>query len=446
MADVGWPVTGSMAFAAFAAIVQFTFGAILVLRNPRNERVALFGVLFLLNGLLAAVTVLGGGLAAGAAEQLADSQRVRVAVRHTALLLDNATNILLLLLALAYPWRPRWLARAPHMFVVFATLAASLFAIRLVVGSIVFAGRGTGATLSAEVALFTYGAIELAFPLLLLRWAWLWRSPRATPMRAQFALVFAALGVRAVHQILAVHVTMAQDVLQGRPFTVPGLTIVSVIWAANILALAGALLLMARPPRGQGTDASWHWFVVAFLAFGAVEGAMNIFYRANWAFRWWDALTGEFDVLVIRPVLLWFAITRTQLLDVRLQSSGFAWGMGFVLIVASVSGGVFEAFGARGNVAMQWVLSGVIGIAVASVLIAVSQGLMLARSEAWSRPPTPREVYAAHLEEACRNGPLSPADQERLGRLRRRLGIDDTMADEVALQLGTPAAPRRAFA
>lgn len=50
-----------MAFGAFAAFVQLSLGGVLLFKNPRNERVAIFGLLFLLNGVVAALTFVGTG-------------------------------------------------------------------------------------------------------------------------------------------------------------------------------------------------------------------------------------------------------------------------------------------------------------------------------------------------------------------------------------------------
>ncbi len=425
-----------MAFGAFAAIVQLAIGITIVWRNPRNERLALFGLLFILNGIIAALTFAGTGFPEIRDRIAENGTPLALGFLRSALFFENCTNLLLLLIAFIYPRRARWLRRAPHGVILFAAIVGALFVARLVFGDELLVGRRESWPLTGVVAAVSYGAFDLAFPLIMLRWAVLWREDWSDEMRAQFALIFAAIGSRAVHQMMFVPFTEVADVLDGREATTAGLMIGGTLVAINMLALVVSLgMILAATRRLTGKARSWHYLLLAFLAFGALEGIVNTVLKRGFSVRWWHAITGKFDVLVIRPVLVWFAITRTHFLDVRLRSGRLSWSMAFVLTAAAATGGVYEAFGANGSPAVQWALSALIGIAVASIVLAVAQSVILARSEAWSRPPTPQEVYASQLDEAYRNGPPSLANETRLARLRAQLGIDERMHRDLEKRL-----------
>lgn len=417
-----------MAFGAFAAFVQLSLGGVLLFKNPRNERVAIFGLLFLLNGVVAALTFVGTGFPEVRDAVARNAPILAIGFLRSALFFEISTNLVLLVLACIYPRRPDWLRKAPHMVWVFGALMAGLLLLRFTTGDALLVGRSNAEALTARNVLVAYGVFELVFPALFLRWALLWRQPMPRELRSQFALVFAAVGVRAVHQMAFVPFVEISDILNGRGATLAGLVLGGLLVAIVITSLVWGLGLMIQATwRLPRDDRPAHYFVLVFLAFGLLEGAMNIFLNRGLSIRWWHTLTGDFDVLVIRPVLLWFAITRTQFLDVRLRSGHFAWAMAFALTAAVVMGGVFEAFGDRGSLAVQWTLSALVGLAVASSTVAVWHAILLSRSEAWSRSPTPSEVYSAQLEEAYRNGEPSLPDQVRLTRLRSQLGIDDAM-------------------
>ncbi len=417
-----------MAFGAFAALVQLVIGTILLTRNPRNERVLVFALLFMFNGLAAAATFAAAGFPEVRDHIAGNAPALATSFTRTAFFLENCTNLLILLLAFIYPRRVPWLSKAPNVVVLFAAMVGLLFLSRLVFPDVLSSGRSASTLLDAQAALLAYGIFDLAFPALMISWSLAWRADMPPERRAQFALIFAAFGVRAIHQMVFVPFIEVADVMGGRQTTDAGLLIAGAILAVVLAALLISVGLMVTARfHASKTDSSWHMFVLAFLAFGALEGAMSVFLNRGLDIGWWHALTGDFDTLVIRPVLLWFAIIRTQLLDNRLRSGQFAWSMAFILTAAAVMGGVFEAFGDRGSTAVQWTLSAIVGIAVASTTVAVWQAVLLARSEAWSRSPTPSEVYATHLEEAYRNGEPSATERARLLRLQGKLGVTHDM-------------------
>lgn len=443
---MAWSITGSTAFAAFAAIVQLVIGGLLLRRNLRNERVALIGLLFLLNGIAAAVTFAGAGFSEVRDSYANNAKPLALGFLRTGLFVENCTNLLLLLLAAIYPRRVSWLRRAPHIMIIFAAMVVALFVARVTFGDDLLIGRRAGWPLTGTVALVAYGVFDMALPILMLRWAWLWREPMTKELRAQFALVFAAIGVRAVHQMVFVPYVEVADVLAGRQATTAGLAIggaLAAFVAVSLLVSIGLMITSTR--RFHGRDRAFHWMVLGFMAFGALEGALNIFLNRGLAIRWWDTLSGDFDTLVIRPVLIWFAITRTQFLDIRFRSSQLAWTIAFVLTGAAVMGGVYEAFGDRGSPAVQWSLSALVGVAVASIVLAVSQAIVLVRGESWGRPATPKQVYVAQLDEAYRNGPPSMTDLAQLAQARAELGIDDALHAELEADLAGRLAGQKAI-
>jgi hypothetical protein len=306
-----------------AAVAQVALGGYL-LTGPRREWRLVIALLFLLNGIDAGLSALR-------------EMSIGVALMepYFGLVSNVAVAILLVYLALTYPRRLAVLARRPWVLPVAAAGLFAVYVVLLLVGGrgLVEPGRSPSASVQLPGAIFGYALPAIAWGLLLARWAHTLPTEADTKATQQFGLVFAAFGVRAAN--LTVHIPL---LFLMRMDSVPHPLYMAFAWPFQILALvalAGALVYLAfLSTRQAGPRRQVYLLVLAFLIVGVVEAFLILPMALD--FKWSSSPLIQFDLYVLRPGLLWFAMARHDLAGRPMR---YGWAGLWVLVALAVVAG-----------------------------------------------------------------------------------------------------------
>ncbi len=288
------PVLTAAIIHACAAFAQAGIGAALLIRAGRKEIAALLGHLFLINATISALQWM----------RVADvhlpgiSQRIGAQIG----MLDAATNILILWMALAYPRRVRWLP--PR-----AAWTAPIVALGIAVIADALSGglrrvRNAGG-LDGWEALLGYGVFDIAFAILLLRWSAAWINDVDVP-RKEFMLLFAVFGMRAMHLSIIVPTVEFMEIRDGRPVTWSAAVLLAILgcFVVGAAIIAMTRLLVHTPPARRE---ALHNTVIVFFIIGVAEGILNGTVATWRNIDWWNAFTLRYDSLIARVGMVWLA-------------------------------------------------------------------------------------------------------------------------------------------
>ncbi|MCA1810931.1 MAG: serine/threonine protein kinase [Halobacteriales archaeon] len=401
------PPVGSL-FYLLAAVAQVLLGSMIVVRGWRREWAWILAGLFFANAGYAFSFALQTWSASAEGDCLAS---------HVGAYFDEASFILLAYLALAFPSRPRALQRLPWLLpAVLGTLLVVAFALNALHVEAVHNARRS--PINVPRLLLGFAVPAAVWSLLLARWTWLWRRPMPPLRRRQFQLVFAAFGIRAANQVV---VTL--PVSSG--FSPPHLA-----WAAqafNTLALATLLACVVALALTQGRQAgaprSQTFFVLGFLA----AGLMVASFSGTEGFNPYIANTlGHFDLYLVRPALVWFAIARHGALGEGWPGRTASLALWWLLALAAFTDTVALRIAQRIPTASLAATTLLVGAVLATAfLVAARPWLLTAGSPgaAGSGLDPAAQAYRAALEDAYRNGNPTARELEALERRRDWLGI-----------------------
>ncbi len=346
--------------------IQFVLG-LMLLRRPREPVVAVLAHLFLINGV---ITLLYAVRAAGL-----DVPGISGRTHHQAAILEAATNILILWLALCYPRPVRWLPKWPAITAPLVAFGVAVLADVATQGGL----RRLRGPMPLDLwdAFWVYGLFDLVFAVLLLRWTHEWLQPMQRAKREQFMLLFAVFGMRATHLsslVPAVELGRMAD----RQLTLPALVFVS---ALGVVVLGTALVCLARilmaSNRLSPKEDHAHLVLTVFLFIGVAEGMLNATIAAWGEMHWWRAITMRYDVMIARPGMVWLAFTQ-------LHGGGLAAVRRNQFAIGSLGG--------LGVATILWisfpgtVVGGLIGGMAAGILLAAMTPRWLTTLSIW-RPP-----------------------------------------------------------
>lgn len=416
--------TAETIFLALAAFIQFALGLAILIRRARVEWAIVLALIFFGNSALALNTLLSN---------LFVSWTSSVAER-VFYDFDRTTTLLILYLALAYPRRPKWATRPWILPVLFLGVWGSVVLpplwdvpFTLPLDPALQPPECQGAcTRGTFLSAWAYQITTVGFLVLLIRWAYL--LPRlASPVEVtHLRLLFAAFAVRAVHVELLIYrsgpfslIGDPNSLLAADPW--PWVYYIRGALALVLIPLAAFLLLRKRNSLPTETRRAVD-FVLVFFLIGALEAVVNgnepLFGRAGKTFQYAFESTFHLDVLVLRPILIVFAMLRYDFLgpwaNRRRAVAGLAAGLGTVGFVTGIHPVLIDIH----NELLRWVAS----IAVALALSILTVALLLP----YLGPPRSTAIgqYLGLLEDAHRNRMPTSEQLERLERDRVRLGID----------------------
>jgi hypothetical protein len=333
-------------FYVLAGLVQLGFAAAILAGRGRREWRLLLAALFALNGLDAFAN----------AGVLAYIDGVRSVLKR---FLEPSIFCLLLYLALAMPDRPRLLRRPAWL---------------VPTGCLALLGLALAAETAwpDELAMPRTAGVELTWPrlaigfllpavvwtTLVVRWAVRWRRLDAPGLRAPFQFVYAAFASRAANVLLF---TLPVFDRPGPAWMGQAALALNLVPLLCVLASAGWLAWVQSTEHGQARRQTL--FVLGFLGFGIVEGAISDLLGASPVF--FSQPLVHLDVYVLRPALVWFAITRHGLLGpqaprpaVGLALAGtLAFAGSFLLFFNLMDWSLPQPFGLPATVAIAAVLS-----------------------------------------------------------------------------------------
>jgi serine/threonine-protein kinase len=388
----------TVVFYVAVALVQAALATVLVARAWRRELAWVVGGLFMANA---------GGAAASALRNLpggpGGTGNLLGAAAWT--YFDQASFVLLAYLALAFPARPRLLQRRAWVLptAMGAWLAVVLALVALHTGVLENA-RNVVYPLTPTRLVVGYVLPNAVWATLLLRWTLRWRGI-PTALRPQAQLVMAAFLVRAAGQIVGTLAVPAQ------PGPASLLLAAQACNVAALLTLFGCILWLANAQRRQaGAPRRQTFLLLGFLVAGLVVGSLSSAVSRSYLANAWSHL----DLYVVRPTLIWLAMTRHQFLGIQWRSGrpGLAllWLLAFAAASAIISPAVAGPFPGLAYFAAFLATAAV----VATALLAVASPWLLAPDSAGAG----LQSYRAALSEAFRNGPPAPRELEALERLR----------------------------
>lgn len=424
--------TADATFDAIAAAVQLGLGLAIVIRRPRVEWAIVLAAIFMGNGALAVNSLLSGQWGAW-------SPTIATRVFYD---LDRSVTLLVLYLALAYPRRPRWAKRPWVLPVAFALVWISVVVTRNVLDMPFFFGipideRPVGCDpvhcfRATFLSYWSYHVTNIGFLVLLVRWAYLLPRLKSPIEVTHLRLLFAAFAIRAVHVELIVYRAGPLSLL-SRPDPYleidPWLPISYIRGAAALICIvvAAALLLYGRrrlpSDRRRAVD-----FVLVFMFLGALEasftGARPLLGYAGIAPQYYFDSALHLDVLVLRPVLIAYAMVRYDFLG------SWANSRGTLLVTATALATIGYAAGLRNSLSeisdstvVGWVLVGGVSLVLGGVtMVLLRTYIGPVRNDAVQR-------FLALLEDAYRNGAPGAATLRQLERQRERLGVDPEEAE-----------------
>lgn len=419
---MGWSVTSEVIFGAFAALAQLFIALALLTRDPRNERISLLGALFLINGVSAASTMYRGGL-----DVLETTDPLLAAVRRVQVLAEFITNILILLFALVYPHRARFLPRR-GLWAWGPLLAIGLvFGLHVLLPDGIASFRAPG-HIDFTTALVGFLLVELSFPVLLIRWTRQWNQRLPRQLRRQFLLIFAAFSVRAFHVIpLTLNIQGQRFAAGSSTATAPATALLIALALLMIASLVHcAATLIRNRARHPGT-----WVLLVFIAFGSLEGLAFSLAELRLSERWiWATVWGHLDVLVIRPALVWFAIARFGFSQRTLRSRTFAWWFLGLLMAAVLTNTFYEVL--RLPVWSRLITAfALASLATALLIQFVRYVAIKQRPMGLDDADSRLQAYATNVEEAARHGEIRPRDAIRLAVIRDALGIEGSQHEAI---------------
>ncbi|MGB1586319.1 MAG: serine/threonine-protein kinase [Thermoplasmatota archaeon] len=433
---MAWFASSAFIFGTFAAVAQLALGLLLLLRSPRNERSAVLAILFIVNGVISALWSFLTGVPEIFDDIIGNVDRVSEAMARTAGALDFGTNLLILLFVFLYPKQDRfaWLRRSWPVLTILCLVLP--FLISAVLPTSIVVTRALSIHIDMETWLLAYLPFELTFIVLLTRWTTIWKTQLTPVVRNQFTLVFAAFGIRAAHLCVLIPVNFPKSLINGKEFTTPALFATILLFSAMVVMLAYNIgRLWPRPQAESPWERKRTWFVIAFLLAGLLQGIINGALIYGGAFHWWGSLSGRLDVMVVRPILIWFAIARTQFIDVRWRSDRFGAGIAGIFVTGAIMAGVFDAINATGSQVVAWVFAAVVGIA--SGVAAWFVTLTFLRKEDRATPKGDLATYAAAVDEAYRHGEPRSWEADRLSHMRTSMGVTEEQHDALVAGITT---------
>lgn len=433
---VAWFASSAFIFGTFAAVAQLALGLVLLLRSPRNERSAVLAVLFVVNGVISGLWAFLTGVPEIFDGITYNTSRVSSTIAKVAGSLDFGTNVLILLFAFLYPKQDRLKSLRRFWPLLVAACLLAPFVLSRVLDISVVHTRAYVVPIDMERFLLAYLPFELTFIVLLTRWTTIWKSALPPVLRNQFTLVFAAFGIRAVHMCIFIPMNFPATLDGGKQFTTPALIAASLLFTAMVVAVAyNVARLWPRAQRESPWERKRTWFVLAFLLVGALEGLINGALLYGGAFHWWGTLSGRLDVMVVRPILIWFAIARTQLMDVRWRSDQAGAAIAAVFVTGAIMAGMYDALDAVGPEAIAWVFSAVTGVACGAGAWFVTMTFL--KRDDRAPPAGDLGTYAAAVDEAYRNGEPRPWEAARLAGIRDAMGITQQQHDALVAGVTT---------
>ena len=341
-------------------------------------------------------------------------------------LLNFLTAVFILYLALAYPARPRWLARRWWHLPILVGLLAAAFLVAWLSG--VNLENGLHDSQDWLGRFFANAFPALAWVALLSRWTPLLLRQESPVLRRQFTFIYGAYAVRAAHVALLVPLLAVQRWAPGvnssyvwLALPALGLLLLTLLWSLAALLQAAARLAGARR-----TAVLW---ALGFLCFGVIEPLLSDAQALHAPFG--TTALVDVDVVVIRPLLLWLALFHFEAAGPSMLRSKAALAAAVTLTAIVVWVGLDASL--QGSVETEWLrllLSGLIATCVTSLAAAILAPRLLAPLPKGSLPPTrsadsvAMESFLARAEEEYRHGPPGPEGQRRLAAHAQRLGLE----------------------
>ncbi|MBW3582330.1 MAG: serine/threonine protein kinase [Euryarchaeota archaeon] len=428
-----WNATSG--FYVFSAFIQYALAVFLIVKRPRSELSWVLALLFAFNASTALGWAFTFGFPRGTHWSLVGTRAKTW--------FDPTTSFLILYLALIYPTRVATFRRHPWL------LRALVFVPAVVLLALYPtdpAGYLTAHARSIPGFLFMDLVAIGGWIAVLWRWTLLLPHETSPVRRRQFQFVFAAFGIRAAHMATFIPLDAFYSGTLGnilRAEGVAGLLVPGnqryLVWSllllANLVALVWAIAYLVRAreraPPAHHTSID---FVILLLFLGVMEGILSRTLRPVVApFTFWI----YFDVVAVRPALLWMGVLRYQFDSPRLRAPAFALSLFGLLAAVAFFPGMRPLF------LTLMPGSGVVAEVIAAILsVAIAGGLVFAlRPYFMTDPfravaPAPLDAagasqrdaverYVASLEGAMSEGDLDPKSDDALARMRANLGISD---------------------
>ncbi len=427
----------TVAFFASAALLQLAFATVLFVKAKRDETTWVIGLIFGVNGMLAAFRAINW--------MFLDSPRISAAVTNTTWPFDVFTNILIGYLALIYPRKVKWMVKHPLLGRGIAAALALVFAVPAFIEPLLqpHLAKELG-WWGRQHASFFFIIANGAFPLLLIRWAYLLPTIQNPAQLRQFRLLFAAFGVRATHMIGTwgtLQVAQALEPGFWKEFSGPllGLGLVPTITglamlASLVMAMTHLLVQRTRSPTDNQRAIG---FVLLFLAFGILEAALDTLTLRPIAGEYLALVIHpltQVDVLIIRPILVWAAMVRHQFMGGVVRGPAALQGIAFAVATPAFYGGYLPLVTANGPTSTFATATAAFIAVAAGALVALGVRPLALASTAGTPGFSDTQAesdYLAAVEDVYRRGAQGSAEETTLQALRLGMGISKERAQQL---------------